>query len=75
LREDLVIMNSQQTVPVHKWSNEKVHEWFSKKFPSHYESFKDYLTQNQLIGENLLDLNTNCFDQLGIIDGNIRFLF
>ena len=71
LREDSLNINNQP-VPIHKWSNDKVLEWFMKKFPSYYDSYKNSLTNNQINGQSLLDLNTNCLDQMKIFDRNLR---
>ena len=62
------------SVPISKWSNEKVLDWFSRRFPAVYDLYKDCFTQSQITGENLLEFNTNCLDQMKIFDTNLRYL-
>jgi hypothetical protein len=61
-----------QSVPINKWTNERVLDWLCKRFPTFYESCKESFIQNEITGESLLQFNVNCLDQLKIDDPNLR---
>ena len=70
LRENIETQAPQ--IPINKWPNDRVLDWFSKKFPMFYDAHKECLVQNQITGESLLQFNTNCLDQLKIFDTHLR---
>lgn len=71
LNSGSLIVNSPP-VPINKWNTERVLDWFSKRFPNYYDSYKTHFVQNQITGSSLLEFNTNCLNQIKIFDATLR---
>lgn len=71
LNSGSIIVNSQP-VSINRWNTDRVLDWFSKRFPNYYESYKTHFIQNQITGSSLLEFNANCLNQMNIFDSTLR---